>query len=160
MKGDWNFRRHYFLTPEIKTAKYFIIAIINLLVEETWRTWYKSWPVGGCERSTAILNVEWVCVGRHDSYLIQLVVAAETGVVVVSTGRRRTLGPAVAGATATYHQTRTTGTRTWVTGQNTSRRWLLPAPQGKNETLSSWHTTPPPFVGLETRHHNNLDSWC
>jgi hypothetical protein len=108
-------------TPETKSAKHLSISIVCLPVEKIC-TWYKSRSVGCSKRSTAIFNVERVSVGRHNSDLIQLVVAAETGVVVVSACRRRALGPAVAGTAATYHQPRTAGTRTWVTGQNTSRR--------------------------------------
>lgn len=56
-------------TPETKRAKDFIISLICLSVEKKC-TWYKSRPVGGSKRSTAIFNVEWVCVGRHNSDLI------------------------------------------------------------------------------------------
>ena len=58
-----------FGTSEIKSAKYFIISVISLLVEKK-RTWYKSRPVCGSKSSTAIFNMQWVCVGRHDSNLI------------------------------------------------------------------------------------------
>jgi len=56
-------------TPDTKNVKHIIISIIWLFVEKKC-TWYKPRPVGGSKRSTAIFNVKWVCVGRHDRDLI------------------------------------------------------------------------------------------
>ena len=56
-------------TPDTKSAEHLIISIICLFVEKIC-TWYKPRSVGGSKRSTAVFNVEWVCVGRHDSDFI------------------------------------------------------------------------------------------